>query len=410
MNYRIPFGNLKIGDSARRRISEIAESGWISEGQFVREFEEKFAAKFGWKYAIATSSGTDAGIVVWSAVRELAVRELTGVSWRCLTALTPACAFVATANCLLAARINPYFVDVSLETLNLDSGSLKTAISASYYPEVRDIGIQFVATMGKSTPVRQIAEIADKHDLWLVGDWCEAHGSYFQTAPIPGKEWTANYGGTWQYADHLCDASIYSFYAAHLIVGGEGGMICTDDGELAELCRSIKSHGRPAGSNYFSFDKVGFNSKWNELCAAVALDGLENFDENFQKRRNVRKRLYQMLVSLDSRFEKFILYPDGQSEIIAPHAFPLVLKDPDGDIRPLYEHLDKAGIQIKTLFGSLPTQHKAFEFLGHKLGDFPVAERIGRTGLHLPCNEFIDDEDIHYIYQTIRDYFEHNGL
>jgi len=394
MNYRIPFGDLKIGPLARKRVIEALDSNWISEGRFVREFEDKFAEKFGWKHAIATSSGTDAGIVVWSAVREL-VKANRGYQ----TVLTPACAFVATANCLLAAGVNPYFVDVSLDTLNLDPDDLlrkmeKTKVSTSYYPEVRDIGIQFVATMGKPNLVQEIANLAEQHDLYLIGDFCEAHG-----AVLKGQ---THYSWDWNYADHFCDASIYSLYAAHLIVGGEGGIICTDNHELADLCRSIKSHGRPRGSSYFDFQRPGFNSKWNELCAAIALESLERFDETFEKRRLVRQKLVGAL----SQFEdKLILYRDAPGELIAPHAFPVVLRDADGDIRPLYRALEDAGVQCKTLFGSLPTDHRAFKFLGHRKGDFPVSERVGRTGLHFGCNEFMTDEDVDYVAQVFARYF-----
>lgn len=400
--WKIPFGDLRIGPLTKRRVWEALDSNWISEGRFVREFEEKFAAKFGWKHAIATSSGTDAGTVVWSAVR-----ELCGGCYGEGAIITPACAFAASTNCILASGAKPDFADVSLETLNLNPVQMKDLI------EIGCIGIQFVATMGKPSPIKEVAEIAEARDLYLIGDWCEAHGAYFQLKPRRGLEWTGNYGGTWQYADHLCDASIYSFYAAHLIVGGEGGMICTDYDEIAELCRSIKSHGRPPKSNYFDFQRVGFNSKWNELCAAVALESLERFDETFAKRREVRQKLVDALAPFEDRL---ILYRDEPGEIIAPHAFPVVLRDSKGDdltsVRPiyhLYRALEDAGVQCKTLFGSLPTQHRAFDFLGYKLGDFPVAERIGRTGLHFGCHEYMTNEDIELIVGTIGNYLREDA-
>lgn len=405
MIYRIPFGGLKIGASARLRIAEILESNWISEGRLVREFEEKFAEKFCWKHAIATSSGTDAGIVVWSAVRELSgcghSLEYAGTDEESPGEIfTPASAFVATVNCLITAGFRPKFIDINLDTLNLDVDIL--AARCKNAPN-NGIGIQFVATMGKPTPIQEIAKIAEEHDLYLIGDWCEAHGCGFvidesEKYNTPGPRFFNRF----KYADHFCDASIYSFYAAHLIIGGEGGIICTDDDELADMCRSIKSHGRPSNSIYFDFQRIGFNSKWNEFCAAVALESLENFDENFAKRRDIRQKLIETLPSME---DKLILYRDGLGEIISPHAFPVVLRDENADIRSLYEYLDKSGIQCKTLFGSLPTQHGAFEFLGHKLGKFLVAERIGRTGLHLPCNEFMTDDDVAYVADRIGEFF-----
>lgn len=364
MEYRIPFGKLVLTASAKARLNDIADSGWVSEGRYVREFEERFAAKFGWKHVIAVSSGTDAGVVVWSSIRSMADVELLEAD-----VITPACAFVATANCLLAAGLVPRFKDIDINTLNLDPAKTRWS--------VKPLGVQFVATMGKPSPLNEF-EIPD--DVWLVGDWCEAHGAVI--------------GGV--YADGLCDAAIYSYYAAHLVIGGEGGAICTNDDELAEVCRSVKSHGRPL-DGYFDFKRIGYNSKWNDMAAAVALGSLEQFDETFGRRVEVREKLLRALQPME---DELILYFNEPEEIVAPHAMPVVLRNRTDGAR-LLQTLDRAGIQTKTLFGSLPTQHKAFEFLGHKLGDFPVAERVGLSGVHFGCHEFITDEYVKYIAKTI---------
>jgi len=396
MGWRVPFGDLKITKSSRDRLNDIATTSWVSEGRYVKEFEKKFAAKFGWKHAVAVSSGTDAGMIVWAAIRDLSgkchtsksVYEYDGI----FMVITPASAFVATANCLLAAGCYPYFADIDLKTLNLNPVDVTRVLLSTIQ------GIQFVATMGKPSPLIQIADIAAKHALWLVGDFCEAHGAMV-TSTDPDVVFS-----TLGYADHLCDASIYSFYAAHLVIGGEGGIICTDDDELAKVCRSVKSHGRPSNSNYFDFQRIGFNSKWNEPCAAIALGSLENFDTTFERRREVRAKLLKALEPFE---DKLILYRDGPGEIISPHAFPIVLREDNLlNTNLLYDLLEDKGIQCKTLFGSLPTQHKAFEFLGYKPDNFPVAERIGRTGLHFGCHEGITDDDIGLIADTIGEFFD----
>ena len=390
--YKVPFGDLKIGPSTKKRIEHALEISWISEGRYVREFEEKFAAKFGWKYAIATSSGTDAGIVVWSAIREM-VDALNG-HHDTRFVITPACAFAATANCLLAAGLKPWFVDVEDSSMNLPVENLSSSIGLGCCISGL-IGVQFVANIGKPSPIDQIHNTVAKFgkggtkDYTLVADWCEAHG-----ATINGE-----------YADHYADASIYSFYTAHLIVGGEGGIICTNDKELATLCRSVKSHGRPVGSTYFSFDRVGYNSKWNDLCAAVALEGLERFDETFAKRREVRRLLMDAITLIDDK-KQLQLYPDGPNEVIAPHAFPLRLRPPFNqlDLDRLYVRLENAGIQCKTLFGSLPTQHDAHR--QEITGSFPVAERIGEDGLHFGCNEFMGEPEVELIAGVIKKFLQ----
>ncbi|MBI2360376.1 MAG: DegT/DnrJ/EryC1/StrS family aminotransferase, partial [Deltaproteobacteria bacterium] len=178
--------------------------------------------------------------------------------------------------------------------------------------------------------------------------------------------------------------------------------VVTDSRELADLCRSLRTHGRRGGQLYFHFDRVGYNSKMNDLEAAIGLEGLEQFDQNFETRRRHRRRLLELIAPLE---ERLILYPDGPGEVISPHAFPLVLRDENRSVEGLYEHLEKHAIQCKTLFGSLPTQHRAFAFLGYKSGAFPVAERIGRTGLHFGLHQYLTDDDIEYVAETLHAYF-----
>ena len=372
MTHRIPFGNLKIGESAKRRIAEVLDSNWISEGRFVREFEEKFAEKFGWKHAIATSSGTDAGIVMWSAVR-----ELSGNRWGQASIVTPACAFAATANCLLYAGLRPCFADID-STLNLNQDKALEAQQSS-----GAIGCQFVMNMGRSINLRA----AWQRPSWqfYIVDACEGHGGTYR-----GMD-TAKFSGA--------DAAIYSFYTAHMIVAGEGGMICTNQDDIADLCRSIKSHGRPLGSNYFDFQRAGINAKTTEFAAAIGLEGLENFDDIFARRRVIRMMLLERLAEFP-----LILFPDAAGEIIAPHAMPVLLVDDNADIGLLYRHLEKEGIESKTLWGAL-SNHSAYQWMGIPKGIFPVAERVGKTGLHFSCSEFLSNDDIDYIWKSFRRFF-----
>jgi dTDP-4-amino-4,6-dideoxygalactose transaminase len=196
---------------------------------------------------------------------------------------------------------------------------------------------------------------------------------------------------------------LFSFYAAHMICSGEGGMISTHDAELDALCRSIRSHGRRGGQLYFAFDRVGYNSKMNDLEAAVGLEGLEMFDQTFSIRRGYLLKLHALLKPFSDRL---ILFPDGPGEIVCPHAYPIVMRDPKQSIEGLYQNLESKGIQCKTLFGSLPTQHRAFEFLGYKKGAFPVSERIGSTGLHFGVHQYLKEEDLDYAVDCIKKYFQ----
>ena len=372
--YRVSFGHIEIGETARSFIQRALDRDWVSAGANVREFESAFAKRFGYVDAVSTSSGTDAGMVAMATLYDRGAERGDEV-------ITPALAFVATVNVILAAGLMPKFVDVELETLNIDPAQIEAAIS----PRTR--AIQVVHTMGKPCDMEAIMRIAKRHSLPVIEDCCEAHGATL-------KDQVVGSFGT---------MGLFSFYAAHIICSGEGGMISTNDPEVANICRSIRSHGRREGQLYFHFDRIGFNSKMNDLEAAVGLEGLKDFDRTFKTRRDHIVRLQQLLSTLE---DDLILYRDGPGEVTCPHAFPILMRDVNVPVGPLYDHLENSGIQCKTLFGSLPTQHRAFGFLGYREGEFPVAERVGRTGLHVGVHQYLTDEDISYVVETLKSHFD----
>jgi len=371
---RIMFGDLRIGDTARQYVQRALNENWVSEGANVREFEQKFADKFGYKHAIATSSGTDADIVSCASLYDFGARRGDEI-------IVPALCFVACANSILAAGFIPKLVDVEVETLNIDPAKIEEAITD------KTRGIMVVHTMGKPCEMDSITEIARVHNLKIIEDACEAHG--------------ASYKG--RVVGSIGDMGTFSFYAAHVVVSGEGGMIVTNNDEIANVVRSVKSHGRPFGSIYFDFELIGFNSRMNELTAAVGLEGMEYFDETFDKRKD---NLYKLLELTQGLSDYFYFIKEESFERVSPHAFPLVLKDKKYDCARLYKYLEANGIQCKTLFGSLPTQHQAFKFLDYKYGQFPVSEYVGENGLHFGIHQYLNNDDLVYISDTLRAYFK----
>ena len=370
---RINFGDLVIGDTAKGYLQRVLDRNWVSEGENVKEFEDKFAAHFGYKHAIATSSGTDADICSCTALYDFGAKRGDEI-------ITGALSFVATANSILAAGFVPKFVDIELETLNIDPSKIADAITD------KTKAIMVVHTMGKPCEMDSILEIAKRYDLRVIEDACEAHGAKYKGEVV----------GT------IGDMGTFSFYTAHQIVCGEGGMVVTDDDKIAEVVRSVKSHGRPPGSIYFDFQRIGYNSKMNDLEAALGLEGIEQFEENFNKRKN---NLYKLLEMTKELSEYCYFIKEEAYEKVSPHAFPLVLKDEKYDRDRLYNYLESKGIQCKTLFGSLPTQHKAFTFLGYNYGQFPSAEYVGGSGLHFGMHQYINDADLVYISDSLKDYF-----
>jgi len=220
---RIMFGDLKIGDIAKQYIQRALNENWVSEGANVKEFEGKFASKFGYKHAIATSSGTDADIVSCASLYEFGADRGDEV-------IVPALTFVASANSILAAGFTPKFVDIEVETLNIDPNKIEEAITN------KTRAIMAVHLMGKPCEMDSIMEIAKAHNLKVIEDACEAHGATYKGRVVGS----------------IGDMGTFSFYAAHLIVAGEGGMVVTNNDEIANVVRSVKSHGRPFGSIYLN--------------------------------------------------------------------------------------------------------------------------------------------------------------
>ena len=370
---RINFGELVIGDIAKKYLQHVLDKNWASEGDNVKEFEQRFAAHFGYKHAIAVSSGTDANICSCTSLYDFGAKRGDEI-------ITPALSFVATANSILAAGFVPIFVDIELKTLNIDPSKIEEAISD------RTRAIMVVHTMGKPCEMDSILKVANSNSLKVIEDACEAHGATYKDRIV----------GT------IGDMGTFSFYVAHLVVCGEGGMIATNNDEIADMIRSIKSHGRPPGNIYFDFQRIGYNSRMNDLEAAIGLESIGNFDKTFNKRKN---NLYKLLELIEELSDYFYFIKEKNYEKVSPHAFPLVLKDKKYDRDRLYNYLESKGIQCKTLFGSLPTQHKAFEFLGYKYGQFPVAEYVGENGLHFGIHQYLNNDDLVYISDTLKGYF-----
>lgn len=375
---KINFGDLRIGGKAKELVSKALDENWISEGKNTREFEKLFAEKFGYKYAVAMSSGTSACIACLASLYDLGAERGDEV-------IVPATTFVATANAVLAAGFIPKFVDIELETLNINPRMIESAITD------RTIAIMPVHLMGKPCNMDRIPDIAGKNGLIVIEDCCEAHGAKYK----------GDYVGT------IGNMGVFSFYVAHLIACGEGGMAVTDDKNIYNNLRSVKSHGRPSGSIYFDFQRFGLNLKFNDLAAGIGIEGIENFDETFNKRKF---NLYSLLGMTRHLSDRYYFIKEGANEVVSPHAFPIVIKENMMQHSPakrdaLYRLLTEKEIECKNLFGSLPTQHKAFEFLGHELGDFPVAEYVGTHGLHFGIHQYLTMDDLFYINDVLHERF-----
>ncbi len=370
--YRVPFGTVSITDEARDLIDQAIRTKWVTRGKYVQEFEERFAKLFGVKEAVAVSSGTDADAIACAVLYDLGARRGDEI-------IIPALTFVATGNAVLQAGFHPVFVDVNRETLNIDPKKIEEAIT----PRTR--AIMPVHLMGKPAAMDEIERIAKKHKLHVIEDAAEAHGAEYKGKKIGS----------------IGDMAAFSLYAAHIITTIEGGIVITDNVQIADVLRSLRNHGI---DGKFQFKRIGFSAKMNELEAAVGIGNIKIFDQILTKRR--RNLLY--LIEKFKQFEdRFITIKEEPHEKIGPHAFSIIVKEDAGFTKGEFvRFIEDAGIDSRNLFYSIPTQCANYAFLGKKLGDFPEAEYCSDNGTHIGTHQDIELRDLDYIGQVVADFLK----
>lgn len=368
--YRIEFGELKIGELARQHLKDVCDSNWASSGPKVKQFEQEWGKLFGYKYNAAVSSGTDACLN--------ACLSLYNPPWNMkpgMEIIVPALSFIATSNAVRAAGFKPKWVDVDYD-LNINPELIEPAIGPN------TAGIMVVHTMGKPCKMDTVQEIIS--GLPIIEDCCETHG--------------ASYNGT--YVGHWGHAACFSYYIAHLICCGEGGMVSTNYKETYDSLVATRTHGRPHGNLYFDHPMFGLNSKMNDLEASIGLEGISQFWNTFFRRKN---NLYFLMNKLARYRESVWMNTEEENEVVCPHGFSMTFKPDTSEstVSSIQKELEDKGIKCKRNFGSIPTQHGAFKSYGHKLGEFPIAEYIGNHGFHFGVHQYLSQEDLWYIVEIV---------
>lgn len=371
---RIEFGELRIDESAKRNLMDVVNTNWASGGPKVKKFEGEWGKLFDYKHNVAVSSGTSADISACMALYDFGAKRGDEI-------IAPALAFAAVGESILAAGFNPVFADIRRDTLNIDPSLIEERITD------KTRAIMAVHTMGKPAEMDKICDIAREYDLKVIEDSCEAHGASYKGKTI----------GKWG------DMSCFSYYIAHLVCCGEGGMVSTDNDEIADVLRSVRTHGRKDGQLYFNHVRMGHNAKMNDMEASIGLSEIVKFEDTFRKRK---KNLYHLMKATENLQEFAYFNTESADEIVCPHAFSVTLKDSKYDAKRFSEYLKENSINPKRNFGSMPTQHKAFEFLGHRVGDFPESEFVGDNGIHFGVHQYLTEDDMAYASEVLHNYFK----
>jgi len=345
-----------IGDEEKRNVLEVLESGMLAQGPRVAELEKKFAQLCGVKHAIATSSGTTALHIALLAHGIGSGDEV----------ITTPFTFIASANSILFTGARPVFVDIDADSFNIDPKQIERAIT----PKTK--AILPVHLYGYVCDMNAIGEIAQKHNLEIIEDACQAVGAEFQ-----GQKAGSFGTGT------------FSLYATKNMMSGEGGMITTDDDDIAEQCKLIRSHGMRV--RYYH-DMLGYNFRMSDLHAAIGLAQYDRLEDFNQKRQYNAQFLNEHL--------KTVITPKvkpGYRHVW--HQYTIRI-DGGRDRDAAIETLKQAGIGTG-VFYPVPVHQQGYikELVGEL--SLPVAEKMAKEVLSLPVHPQVNQEDLETIVREV---------
>ena len=361
---RIPLARPSLGDRERELVQQVLSGVVLALGPFAQALEEELARLAGRRFGIACSSGT-AGLHL--AVRALGIGEGDEV-------ITTPFSFVASANCLLYERARPRFVDIEEETLGIDPALVEAAAG----PRTR--GILPVHVFGRGCRIDELAQIAEARGWDLIEDACEAFGSRRRDRPL------GSFGA----------ASVYAFYPNKQMTTGEGGIVMTDDPELAAMFRSLRNQGRDDDGSWLHHVRLGFNYRMDEMSAALGVAQLERADEMRAGRARVVQAYGTALGSRD-----WVRLPRQGSDEQVDWFVYVVRLDPSVDRARLMRDLDAVGVPSRTYFNPLHLQPLYREAFGYAPGDFPVTERVAASTLALPFSARLTDDEVGYVADSL---------
>lgn len=372
----IPYGKQSIDDDDVKAVVDVLTSDWLTTGPKIPEFEQKFAELVHAKEAVAVSNGTAA---LHTAMYALGIHAGDEV-------IVPTMTFAATANCVVFQGANPIFTDVDPDTLLIDPDKIEEKIT----PKTR--AIIAVDYAGQPCDYDHLWEIANRHHLAIVDDACHSLGGHFKNRPV----------GT------LAQLNAFSFHPVKNITTGEGGMITTDNPELAKKMRLFRSHGistdhrqrEEQGSWFYEMVDLGFNYRLTDIQCALGISQLKHLPDWISRRQEIAQR-YTLA------FKNIPEVNPLAVRIDVFHAYHLYVVQFDltelkkSDRTLIFKALRAEGIGVNVHYIPVHMHPYYQNNFGTYVGQCPIAESAYRQIISLPIFPLMNDNDVEDVINAV---------
>jgi len=363
----IKIAQPNIQKEERQAVVNVLKSEMITQGPVVQEFEKAFASFCGTKYAIAVNNGTAALHV---ALYAAGIKKGDEV-------ITTPFTFAATANSIIMQGAKPVFVDIQPDDFNINPVQIEEKITSNTK------AILPIDLYGQMYDVESVKKIAQKHNLKIIEDACQAHGAEYK------QKKAGSFG----------DMGCFSFYATKNMTTGEGGMVVTDDEKKAELAKRFRHHGQSEQTRYQYFD-LGYNYRMTDIAAAIGIQQLKKID-GFNKKRILNA---QLLTEGLREINGLITPTVNNNNKHVFHQYTIkVAKEFKISRDELQQYLKGKGIGSSVFYPKPLHLHPYYGDLGYKNGDFPISEKLSQEVLSLPVHPLLSKNDIKLIIKTIKE-------
>ena len=402
----IPYAGRIYDEKEIISLVDSALDFWLTAGRYAKQFETDFAEFLGVKHCLLTNSGSSANLLAVSALTspKLGEKRLKPGD----EVITVAAAFPTTVNPIIQNNLIPVFVDVNLGTYNIQADKIEDAIS----DKTRAI---FIAhTLGNPFDLTKVMKIAEKCDLWVIEDNCDALGSKYN------GQYTGTFG-------HI---ATFSFYPPHHITMGEGGALVTNDPQLKRLIESFRDWGRdcwcepgcdnscnkrfgwqlgelPFGYDHkYIYSHIGYNLKITDMQAAIGVEQLKKLPSFIE----ARKRNFRMLYDGLKKYDDYFILPEIEPEADPSwFGFLLTVREDAGFTKDeIVKYLENSKIATRMLFAGNITKHPCFESVEYRVyGNLVNTDRIMNDTFWIGLYPGLSDHHLKFMLKKIQDFIKY---